>query len=335
MKKLITFLICFNSLFYGYSQQIHSPAEIIKIMSDSKISYEVKALDKTIECKDYSDKLNYHDSYRISTDSGLSTYKITVSERAKPLFDKAESFFQSNQADSALLYYKLSLDADTMLFNVMTYIGQIYGSKGDYINANIWYKKAIKNNFIDYMAHWFLADSYLAMNDLKSAVGEIVIAQILNRNNPRIKKSVINIFEKDRRDTDDWCFNPQIELIKISDKKISVAFTENWLGYAMAKALWKYEPGYRESMGVSQGYYSTIEDKECLISLLVGLENAKIKIKKESQLRILKEAAENKYIEDYILYEIVLPQTPFVAFQLPEQTIMGIKDYILDYRNTK
>jgi len=335
MKKCTIILIFCSFITNVISQQIHTPAEILKILENSKISYEINTLEKHIECKDFSDKLNYHDCYRVSTDSGLFTYKISVNELAKPLFEKAETFFTGNNLDSALLYYKLSLDADSSLYTVMTYIGQIYGTKGEYENANSWYIKAINKNYIDYMAHWFLADSYLSMNDLKKAVDEIVIAQILNRNNLRIKKSLANIFEKAKRNTEDWCFSPQMELNKISDIKVSIAITEKWIGYAIAKALWTYEPGYKESMGVSKGQYSTVEDKECLISLLIGLENAKIKIKQDSQLRILEDAVDNKHLDSYILYEIVLPQTPFVAFQLPEQNILEIKDYVLNIRNPK
>jgi tetratricopeptide (TPR) repeat protein len=335
MKKSCLFILLFVFSAYCFSQTIHSTGEILKIMTDSKLSYEIKILDSTINCKDYSDKLNYHDCYRNSTDSGLYTYKFSSNDQSKPIFDKAETFFQSNQLDSALVYYKSSLQADSSLFNVMTYIGQIYGSKGDYRNAIEWYKKAIHHNYIDYMAHWFLADAYLATQVPDKALNEIAIAQILNRNNQRIKKSFIKILEKNKRSTEDWCFNPQMELSKISDNKISVSLKDNWTGYAMAKALWTYEPGYRESMGVATGQYSTLEDKECLISLLMGIENAKIKIKDDPQLKILKDAAERKYLDEYILYEIVLPQAPFVAYQLPEQTIQQIKDYIINVRNTK
>lgn len=335
MKKYKIVLIFCSFITTVISQQIHSPAEILNILENSKITYEINTLEKQIECKDFSDKLNYHDCFRVSTESGLYTYKISVNERAKPLFEKAETFFNANNPDSALLYYKLSLNADSSLFTVMTYIGQIYGAKGDYENANIWYIKAIEKNYIDYMAHWFLADSYLSMNDLKKAVNEIVIAQIFNRNNLRIKKSLVNIFEKAKRNTEDWCFNPQMELNRISDNKVSIAITEKWIGYAIAKAVWTFEPGYKESMGVSKGQYSIIEDKECLISLLIGLENAKIKIKQDPQLRILKDAVDKKLLDSYILYEIVLPQTPFVAFQLPKQMIMEIQDYVLNIRNPK
>lgn len=334
MKKCSLIFVLLLMVTYLFSQQLHSPTEILKIMSDSKLSYEINTIRKTIECQDYSDKLNYHDSYRTTNDSGLSTYTIKANEEAKPLFDKAESFFQSN-IDSALVYYKLALKADSSLYNVITYIGQVYEHKHDYKNAIDWYKKAISKNYIDYMAHWFLADNLFKMGDSKNAIDEIVIAQILNRNNQNIKKSLMNIFEKSKISTIDWCFNPQVEMEKVSDNKVSLSFNEKWIGYAMAKALWTYEPGYRESMCVSKGDYSTLEDKECLISLLVGLENAKIKIKDDPQLMVLKEAAENDYLGAYILYEIVLPQTPFVAFQLPEQTILDIKDYILKIRNPK
>ena len=332
MKKcsLLIVLVVIGS--HLFSQQIHSPAEILKIMSDSKLSYEVNVIDKVIECPDYSKKLNYHNSYRVKSDSGLFTYAFKPNDMAKPLFDKAENFFQSN-ADSALFYYELSLKADSSLYNVMTYIGQMYERKGDVENTIKWYKTAISKNYIDYMAHWFLADACLKTNDLKNAVDEIVIAQILNRNNQNIKKSAANIFKKSFLSSDDWYFNPQVEMKKISDSKISLAFNEKWIGYAMAKALWSFEPGYSKSMGVEQGQYSTIEDRECLISLLVSLENSKIEIDNDRQLSILKEVAENKFLDEYILYEIVLPKTPFVACQLPEETILGIKDYILKVRN--
>jgi len=335
MKRLISFLLITLIFQIGFGQKLHSPAELLKIMSDSKLSFQIDILKKEIQCSDKSEKLNYHSYYRLSTDSGLYTFTYKIRDDVKPVFDKAEAFFQSGISDSAIFYYKETLKADSTLYNVMTYIGQVYGSKKDYQNAIAWYEKAISKNYIDYMAHWFLADTYLDMKDTKNALDEITIAQILNRNNLRIKKSLTYIFEKAKMSTDDWCFNPQVEINKISDTKINISANEKWLAYAMAKAIWNFEPGYKESMGVAPGQYSTIEDKECLVSLLIGLENSKTKIKNDPQLSILKKATEKKYLDEYILYEIVLPENPLVAFQLPEKTILNIKDYILNVRNEK
>jgi len=314
------------------SQKLHTTPEILQLMSDSKLGYEIKELDKPILCKDYSDKLNKHDCYRVSTDSSIETFANTLNDQSLPLFNKAESFFQSNP-DSALFYYKLALNADPKLFFVMTYIGQIYENKSDLVNAIEWYKKAISKNYIDYMAHWFLADAYDATGNLEKALDEIVIAQILNRNNDRIKGSMNRILKKANKSTEEWYFNPQIKIIKKSEESISVATDEKWIGYGMVKALWEFEPGYKESMGIKNKEHSTLEDKECLVALFATLENSKANIDNDPQLRILKEAVNKNFINEYIFYEILLPEKPIIAYQLFEDAILKIKDYILTVRN--
>jgi tetratricopeptide (TPR) repeat protein len=333
MKKINSLFVLLFFYSYGFSQKLHSPAEILKMMEASKLAYNVKVLETEIKCTDYSTKLNYHDSYRVKKDNLLTTKVINPNNKARPLFEKAEGFLHNNKLDSALTYYKQTIEADSMLLTVITYVGQIYGMKKDYETAVKWYKLAIKKNYIDYMAHWFLADCYLNLNDLKNAVNEITIAQILNRNNPRIKKSMFTIFEKVKRNTNDWCFNPQYELNKKSDGTIDISISDKWAGYAMAKALWTFEPGYKESMGGNSNTYSMTEDKECLLSLV--LSNEGVNVKNDPQLSVLREALENKHIISYIIYEILLPKMPSAAYQLPEETILEIKDYVLNFRHKK
>ena len=185
------------------------------------------------------------------------------------------------------------------------------------------------------MAHWFLADNYVKTKEIKKAVDEIVIARIFNRNNPRIKKAYDRILSMAKRKTVDWYFNPQVKLDQITEEEVSITLKDTWTGYAIAKALWTYEPGYRESMGVAQGQYSLLEDKECLFALYATLDKKKKEVKNDPQLKILIDAAENKHLQEYILYELVLPEYPHVAYQLPEAEILSIKDYILKYRDPK
>jgi len=332
MKKAILLFGLLLMVTVVKSQKLHSTFEILQLMVDSKLRYEIKILDKPVLCKDYSEKLNRHDCYRVSTDSSIETIAYTLNEKSEPLFNKAESFFQSNP-DSALIYYELALKADPKLILVMTYIGQIYEQKNNMVDAIEWYKKAISKNYIDYMAHWFLADAYDATGDLDKALDEIVIAQILNRNNVRIKSSLNRILKKVNKSTEDWYFNPQIEIKKNSDKSINVATDEIWAGYGLTKALWEFEPGYKESMGVKNNEHSTLEDEECLLALLTTLENKKSNIENDAQLRILKEAVNKKSVDEYIFYELFLPENPFIAYQLSQETILGIKDYILNIRN--
>lgn len=332
MKKILIPFCFFLVVMPILSQKLHTPAEILKIMEDSKLTYSIDFLKDAIECENYSNKLNDRIRYRVKSGTSYIPKEIIPNEKATQLFEKAESFFEAKKTDSALVYYQLSLKEDSTLYSAMTYIGQLYEDKQDIQNAIKWYKKAIEHNYIDYMAHWFLADAYLAQNDIKNAVDEIVIAQILNRNNPRIKVAFKEILGKDNRTTDDWCFNPQYTLKKISDKKIEISAAERWLPYAITKALWAYEPGYKESMGLSQEN-ALLEDRECIVSLIAAIDNNKEKESLPPELKTLMDAFMNKYVDFYILYEIILPKNPYIVYQLPEYQIVIMKNYILAHRH--
>jgi len=328
MRKHLIFFALALIAHSVYSQKIHSPLEILKILENSKVSYNIMTLKEKVAEKDYSEKLNNNNYYRIVTDSSI--YSMGY-KNDNPFFNRAEELFQASK-DSALNLYMLAYDADTTMSLALTYAGQLTDIMGDMIGAMAYYKKAISKNYIDYMAHWFLADDYLLVGDVKNAVNEIVIAQILNRNNPRIKKSMNQIFAKAKIKMEDWYFTPQVRIQEQPNKSIQLEMNLDWFGYGMAKALWDFEPGYRASMGVDSGQISTTEYRECLISQVIAQENKKSNIKKIPQLRVLQEAVKNHFLEEYILYEIILPENPFVAYQLPEKTILSIKDYILKVR---
>jgi len=215
----------------------------------------------------------------------------------------------------------------------MTYIGQMYENEGDFDNAIEWYQTAIDHNYIDYMAHWFLADAYQRKGHLEKTVDEITIALILNRNNPRIKASFSNIYKQKKLKNSDWVFNPQVQIDSIGISEVKVAFGEDWLGYALVKALWEYEPGYSELMGVSKGSYSTIQEKEGIASLLTAL--SKKQLKKIPEFKALKQSLENEMIDEFILFEIMLPKIPFAAYQLPKETILNIKNYVVQVRGNQ
>ncbi|BDD01388.1 hypothetical protein [Persicobacter psychrovividus] len=331
MKKRLLILVILG---VGYlnviGQEIHSPADIFKIMEKSTVTYELNALEKEILPKDRTDNLNHNQYYRVNDGGQISTYKYEIDSNVQTYLTKAEVYFNEKKFSLAREMYLEALIEDSTYFEVMTYIGQTYGIEGDFDKAIEWYNKTIDLNYIDYMAHWFLADAYKTKGELDKAVDEITIAMILNRNNPRIEKSLKNIFELNKLKTKDWTFNPQIEIDSIEVNKVRISFDSDWLGYAMVKALWKYEPGYKKSMGVSEGSFSTIEEKECFVSLMTSFN--KKKLKKHSEFKALKLSLDKEMIDEYILYEIVLPEHPFVAYQLPVEFINRIKNYVIEVR---
>jgi tetratricopeptide (TPR) repeat protein len=333
MKKLLLSFLVLSCVPLLYAQKLHTPAEILKIMTDSKVMFELTMLDSVIKTPDYSKSLNYNEHYRVIKGSEIHTFEYKYSSKVQSLSDQAEEAFQKKDMDKALECYLSMLKEDSTLAKIITYVGQIYENRGDHETAIKWYQKAIAVNYIDYMAHWFMADSYFKLNKLDKALEEITLAKILNRNNLRLHDSFTRILKANDRVTDDWYFTPQIVLEKKENGRIYLAVNKDWMGYGMAKALWKYDPDFQKKMGVAQGTYTMQEDRESLSVLLMAQENSKTDISNDRQFVVLKSATFGHNIDQYILFELLLPKHPSIVYQLPEDVIVGIKDYILKYRH--
>lgn len=317
------------------AQKLHKPDEIHKIMEDSKIGYNIQFIDTVFDCPDLSEKVIAHQYYQVRDDSAYYLKKIPNNPESRIYFDKAEEYFSKQDFDSAMKYYQMAVQIDSMQFASMTYMAQIYGIQKKTDSAMYWYNKVISRNFIDYMAHWFLADLYKDLGDFDKACEEIAIAQVLNRNNPRLKASFDNIMYKSKRANENWCFQPEIDVRKLSDTSVYIGFTKKWMGYALAKAVWDYEPGYRESMGAGESVFSLTEAKECIVFQVTAMEANGFDLKKETPFKYLLAAMEKNMLDEYLLYEILLPQYPIAASNLPPETIRRISNYVLTVRNRK
>jgi len=337
MKKTIT-SICMLILVGNISvrgQQLHHPAEIFKILEISNISYNIEDLKEAIKSPDFSDKLNVNNVYRIESDSGLFVYDYSLEDSAQQYFNKAEEYFTNKNRDSAIVYYEKVLEKQPNYYKVMTYIGQMNGSLGRLDDALDWYKKTIEVNYIDYLAHYLIADIYKLKGDFDNAINEITIARILNRNNPRMAELQSKLYKEKKLKIEDGYFNPQYNIAQKESGVVEIKMNIDWMGYALTKAVWEFEPGYKESMGVEKGTYSSLEDKEALIVLYNGLlNNGKKTIQKNTDFINLVKAIENDYLTEFILYEIVLPEHPEVAYQLRKEQIENIKDYLLTIRHS-
>ena len=314
------------------AQEIHSVAEILKIMEESQVSYEINILSSVIPDEDRSGKLNYHIYYRKLKDGNLLTYQYERDSSLEVLISRAESLFADKKYAEAQQIYLDVVSKDSTAYDIMVYIGQIYGIQGDFAKEASWYEKVIGLNYIDYMAHWFLADNYLKQGRKKDALKEISIAQVLNRNNPRVHKSLTNIFDQNGLNVKEWAFTPQIMLDSTDDNHVKISYSNPWLGYAMAKAVWKYEPGYRVSMGIEGNNASTTEERECLAALLSSVD--KKQMKKDPIFLALNYAIDKEMVNEYIFYEILLPKYPVVVNQLPQTFIEEIANYLVEVRGS-
>ena len=129
----------------------------------------------------------------------------------------------------------------------------------------------------------------------------------------------------------DWVFSPQVTVFKgQKENEIKVLSKQDWNGYAIGKAIWNFEPGYAESQGEKPGNPSVLQEKECLLSLIAGQDTSETNKKhKDPGIVGLQKAGENKMMESYIYYEEFLPQHPSMVYQLPNNVIKRMKNYVL------
>ena len=336
MKKILLLLVVLFFSCYCYSQEIHTFDEILKNMVNSKTKYEVVDFKDPVKRTDFSNKLNENIYYRVETGSKIDLKKIDLEGNFVGSFKNAENYFEKGQYDDAIENYEKAYKEEPNAHFLLTLIGQCHALKKDFDEAAKYYKLAIKNNYIDYMAHWFLADIYAGNRNYKDAVREITLASILNRNNPRIFKSLKSIYDNAGIKWLDFQFTPQMTLQKIKEDSIVISFDLNWLVYAMIKAYWKCEPGYKESMGVTgDDDLSMVEEREALANEYYSLKKKNTDLKDKPDLLILEKAIEGKMLDEFIVYEIMLLKHPIAAYTLPKATLELIADYVIKIRSAK
>lgn len=328
--KIRSFVFAFLMVSAGLHAQIdHSLSGVFKMLMDSEIAYEIKELKEEIPAKDYSKNLNGLSHCQVMVDNRIQLKPFN--EKTNPFFLEAEKRFDAHP-DSAYRYYMLAYESDTLLTKALTYAGQTLEILGQDDRANELYIRSIDKNPIDYMAHWFLADGYSRAGDLKKAEREIAMARVLNRNNPRVLSAFNKIMEKTKRSTKDWYFTPQYRITKKDSAEFDLEYSPDWMGYLTAKAAWKCEPSYAASQLKSGEDSTYTEERDCLLLFSSYLINAKLKNKKDLSLSCLKKALEKHYFNEYLLFEVILPEYPRVAYQLPKDKLERICDYILNIR---
>lgn len=345
MKKIIFLLILifvFHSAFL-YSQEYHTPEQILLLLTNSNVTYSIELADSDdLEKSEVEPKLVQHGLYLVKDQEGhllLNNYNndYALDQDISEDLQKAEKYFFKGYYDDAREMYKEILDEMPHNSQMMTFIGQSYGIEKEYDKAEKWYKKAISANYLDYMAHWFLADIYYIEEKYEKASDEILIAHVLNKNNPRIIDKMNVILKSNNLEYKDWKFEPECSISEESEGKISLKLDKNepeWMMYMLCKALWAYEPGYKESMLENTRELSRIvEEKECLTAMAMGHQNKNgDEPSKIEALKVYMKSLENGNASEYILYEIIMKENPLLPYMIEQKKINDIVKYLLQFR---
>lgn len=330
MRHLFLLPFCLSFSLLGTSQDLHNGAVVLQILQASQNTYILQPLSEEIKGPDRSDFLLSNDFYRKDLDVPASVRTYQLSEEGLANLEKGEQAFSENEMEKARDFYLSVLKTDPNFFKVMPFIGQTFHpiEQGD-LAAN-WYMEAIKNNPIDYLAYWLLGDLVYLEGDYEGALDLLLVAHLLNRNHPGILQSLQETLRKQKRKFRSINTAPQVLVDSVSPQEVRVAYDESWLGYAMTKALWDFEPGYATSMGSKQTSDSIKEEKECFLNMLQTA--TKKDLRRNKAIRLVQEVVEADLLEAYIMYEHLLPQYPHLGLQLPPDHLKKIREYVLTFR---
>ena len=325
MKSKILILIC-ALVALSFAKDENPLQEAMEIIKESKTLYSLKYLDKPIPVPDRSRLINYP-VYREKKGDSYDVKAIKATGEAKKLLDKAENYFGSHQYAKARDAYTLALQEDPKLYSAITYIGQTYGIEKNWDKAELWYKKAIEANYVDFLAHWLLADVYKIKGQKEKALDEISIAKVLNRNNPRLEALLKEIYGLNGLNIKNWTFNPQVRMSRDSvTGNVNIVADSIWSYYAFVQAAWFYEPVYKakaKKYSMPQAMY-----RECLMGFLPFIGD-KALVDSVDVLKRLVKVIEADKLDEFVFYDMLLLDYPTASFQLDKKQIEGLKDYLI------
>jgi tetratricopeptide (TPR) repeat protein len=322
------------------AQKYHTPAQIVKIMTDSKMSYVLDTMEPVeVETVRAPIELAHGLFLKPSAQGGAELRSYDAEYAHNPEysanFQGAERAYQNDSLKLARELYLHVLQVAPNQSQIMTFIGETYEHEQDRSSAIEWYQMAIEANYYDYMAHWFLADNLVETGRSDEALTEILIARTLNRTNTRLSQAVDRILTGASLAYLDWEFTPRYELTSLGGHQVSIKWDpqhSEWMPYVLCKALWAFEPGYKDSMlqGTIEHPF-VIQERECVANILMGLQNSGNEVKDPS-LQTARKALDEKAFSEYLLFDVILPRQPNFVFALSRSQIERMPNYILRFR---
>jgi tetratricopeptide (TPR) repeat protein len=303
---------------------LHTPAEIVELVETSSVVYEIGILATPLERED--EPVLAPQLYVKTTPDGAEIAHYVLSAAAAVALERGEEAFQEKQYGDALAQYRIVQQLEPEYASLLTLIGDVLYVQRKYARAIEYFEQAIARNFIDYQAHWFLADAQWAQGATEIALHHLTIAHVLNINHPQLRQRLMAYREQAGTPWKSWEFSPQYTLTK-QQERVQVRSTEEWLGYALVKALWAYEPGYAEAMGepdCGQQVVCMLAEKEALVSLLTQHDGTDL-------FHHLHPIIQDRFVQELIWYELIAPKVPEALLLLPNESLMRIVEYVKRY----
>ncbi|MEM7104223.1 MAG: hypothetical protein AAF502_13885 [Bacteroidota bacterium] len=312
------------------AQKLNMPYEIDQLLEASSIQYENNVLGKKV----IREQIHLMSPIILNTPMHWGENDLKKIEESEyshhNRIDLAKAYFAKGNLKKSFKVAKENLATGEDKGQTYDLMGMISLEFGKIEQAKFWFNQALVINQCDYFANWKLAELELKEGNIEKALKLGIRSHVLNRNNLQILQFLEEVTNRKGGKYLHWSFNPQYELERGEGGSISInANEEPWINYGKCKAMWTYEKDYALTKTSDPERNTIIQEKECLLSGLIGYEHSKQKL---PEYEALKEAIDHNMIDVYILYEIILVNSPLEAYALTIEEIDGMTDYIFEVR---
>lgn len=219
-------------------------------------------------------------------------------------------------------------------YMVRRLLGHYFYQIGDETEGRLWYEASIDAKPDVWDSYFILAKIFREQGDHQRALRYSMIAWIFNRNSIELQTFNMELLELVGNPKSVWKFSSKAQAA-LQQNILTLQGDENWYSYETCRALWKVNyPKNTELKEIEPTQFLLAEDKECLLNLLVSMNQANESPQGEDayMLETLQYSLEQKYIDQFILFEIWLPQIPSLASRLTNKDIKTMMEYILFIR---
>lgn len=297
------------------------PAEIVRIMERSSLEYTFQIPAESEVEQEKPGRVLVPGLVLQERDGTVSVASQVLSPALELRMHEAENRFEQADFEGAIEIYEEVLKSDPTYYQGLTLIGDAYFAMGRMKTARRYFEQAIDSNFVDYQAHWFLADTLWSLGLRELALDEIVVAHLLNVNHAVLKEEMISFHKQMGQDWKNWTYAPRVQLRK-DGNTVNIGCRPEWIGYCLVKAVWKYEPGYAESKGKSsEAVFFPVEEKEALAALLAH----------NDELPHIGAIVSDGFTDAFLLYERAAKKHPLAVLLLPREEFLRLKTYVEQY----
>jgi tetratricopeptide (TPR) repeat protein len=230
---------------------------------------------------------------------------------ANSLMTEAEALFSQGKLDQALRNYQKALELDPKLYHAALFAGDVFVQKGDFVQGQVWYERAIAIDPNRETAYRYSATPLMKQGKTEAARDRYVEAFITEPYNKFARAGLIQWGQI----TDTALQHPNIDIptnVTFDDKgNANINLGANallkedgsfaWIAYAATRSTWRKEQFARTFPNETKYRHSLAEEVDALLSVIaLATSDNKLKALNPSIAK-LKKLSDEGLLEAYVL----------------------------------